>query len=407
MQQFSYKGRDKTGQLHTGHRFAKDIDTLNNELQKEGINVINISTHKIEFSFMEQLQRWFQENSLHLEELAVFARQMQLLHQANVPMTTAIRQLSLYTRSRRLAFALQQIIIDLDKGQSLSKSMQQHPNIFSPVIVSIVEVGENTGKLSEAFAQIHQYLEFEANTRKQIKNTFRYPLFVLISILSAFVALNIFVIPTFARFYVNLGVSLPWETRLLIGISHLFTHYGTYLLILLGLTIGFFFYYISTPRGKYALNKNELRVPVIGGLLKRIILIRFAQSFAIILNARISFDRALTLVKNTLTNVYVVKQMSQVEDAIGRGLPFTQAIVKVKLFTPLEIQILSVGERNGELGAAFHYIAYFHNQEIEYDLKRINDLIGPVLISTISILILIMALAVYLPVWNMVNLIRV
>ncbi|OGT41962.1 MAG: hypothetical protein A3F42_07220 [Gammaproteobacteria bacterium RIFCSPHIGHO2_12_FULL_37_34] len=406
MLQFSYRGRDKEGRLRTGQRQAADADSLNTELLKEGISVFQISLAQTKQNYWDKIQTKFQNDRLHLDELAIFARQMQLLHQANVPMVTAIKQLASYTRSQRLARALYSIIDDLEKGQTLSVAMQQHVQIFSPIMVSIVQIGEKTGHLSDAFGYVHQYLEFESNTRKQIKTIFRYPLFVLISIFSAFIILNIFVIPTFAKFYVNLDIPLPWQTYILINLSNFLTHYGGYTLLLLVLLGAFIFRYLRTAQGKYRWHKYELRLPLIGSLLKRVILIRFARAFKIVIHAGISIDQGLLLIRDTLTNTYVIDQVTQVQEAIKRGMGFTNAIVKITLLTPLEIQILSVGEKNGELGPAFDYIANFHSHEIEFDLKRINDQTGPILTGIMAILILIVALGVYLPVWNMVDLIK-
>ena len=405
--QFSYKGRDKEGRLISGQRHANDADSLNTELLKEGISVIQISLAPSKHSYWDKIQNQLKSDHLDFDELAIFARQMQLLHQANVPMVTAIKQLATYTRSARFARVLYSVTDDLEKGQPLSISMQQHVEIFSPIMISIIQIGEKTGRLSEAFGHIHQYLAFESDTRKQIKTIFRYPLFVLISIFSAFIILNVFVIPTFAKFYVNLDVPLPWQTYILIGMSNFLTHYGGYTLLFFFLLGCLLFRYLHTTQGKYRWNKYELRLPLIGNLLKRVILIRFARAFKIVINAGISIDQGLLLIKDTLSNTYVTEQLAQVQEAIKRGTDFTHAIVKINLLTPLEIQILSVGEKNGELGPAFDYIANFHSHEIEFDLKRINDQTGPLLTGVMAILILIIALGVYLPVWNMVNLIKI
>ncbi|TAK71739.1 MAG: type II secretion system F family protein [Gammaproteobacteria bacterium] len=404
MPQFNYRGRDKEGQLRAGQRVAPSADQLNSDLIKEGIFPIHIAIVKEHADYLEKLQEWFQGQSLHTSELAIFARQMQLLHRAGVPIVTALQQLSSHTRSRRLAHALNGIIEHLEKGESLATAMQYYPSIFSPLMVNIIQIGESTGHLDQAFEHIHEYLEFETSTVKQIRSAFRYPIFVLISIAIAIVVLNLFVIPTFSRFFLNLSVSLPWQTRVLINISNFFVH-DIYYLIAILVVGGFFLYrYLKSPQGKYRWNKLELRIPIFGKLLKRIILIRFCQSMSIILSSGLSVTQSLVLVKNIIPNAYIVAQISEMQDAIERGVPFTQALKKVDLFTHLEIQILAVGEKNGELSPALSYIGHFHGDEIAFDLKRISDMIGPVLMGFVSLLILIIALGIYLPIWNMINL---
>lgn len=406
MPQFIYRGRDRGGHLRVGQRFAFSADNLGIELIKEGISPIQIKLSHSERSYLDKFHDWAQGETLHLQELAIFSRQMELLHKAGVPMVTALKQLAAHTRSYRLAHALHGVIEHLEKGQSLSSAMYYYPEAFSPLIINVIQIGENTGHLSEAFAHLHSYLEFEASSTKQIKSAFRYPIFVSVSIIFAIIILNIFVIPTFAKFYVGLTVSLPWQTRLLIGISNSVVDYGMYLLVVVVASSIMIYRYVRTPQGRYRWNHYALHIPFIGNLLKRIILIRFAQSLSIILTSGISVTQGLTLVKNIINNTYIGEQISRMQEGIERGVPFTQALTKIELFTPLEIQILGVGEKNGELSPALNYISNFHGQEIEFDLKRMNDWIGPIMITAISILILIIALGVYLPIWNMINLVH-
>ncbi|MBA3661734.1 MAG: type II secretion system F family protein [Gammaproteobacteria bacterium] len=406
MPQFVYRGRDKEGKLRVGQRFAFDIDNLNAELIKEGISPIHIEAYKVKKNYWNKFREWMQGEALHLEELAIFSRQMQLLHQAGVPMTTALKQLASHTRSHRLSYALGGVIEHLEMGQNLATAMQHYPDAFSQLMVNIVQIGESTGHLSEAFAHLHKYIVFESASIKQIKSSFRYPIFVLVSIFFAIVVMNLFVIPNFAKFYTNMDVPLPWQTQLLISSSNFFVNYFLYLTIASVLALFFLFRWLKTPRGKFMWHRFQLKIPAVGSLLKRIILIRFCQSLAIVLNSGVSVTHGLVLVKNLLKNVYINNQISQMQESIERGMGFTQAIAQVELISPLELQILAVGEKNGELGPALSYIGDFHSHEIEFDLKRMNDFIGPIMISAISLIILIIALGVYLPIWNMINLVH-
>lgn len=404
MPQFNYRGRDKLGHLREGQRVSASIDILNGDLIKEGINPFSITPVETRQVWREKLVDWIQGKQLQLEELAVFARQMQLLHKAGVPVVASLNQLAANTRSRRLANSLQGVADRLEKGEGLAVAMQHFPDIYSPLMTNIVQIGENTGHLSEAFEHLYEYLDFESNSIKQIRSAFRYPMFVLISIFIAIIVLNIFVVPSFARVYGGLDVGLPWQTELIIASSNLFTHYGYYLLAgCIALTI-FTVRYLRTPEGKYKWSRFQLRVPIIGKLLKRIILIRFCQSLAIVLKSGIPINQGLTLVNHIIQNDFIQKQIMAMQESIQRGVSFTSAISKMTLFTPLEVQILAVGEKSGELSPSLTYIGSFQTNEIQYDLKKLNDFIGPTLLAFVSILILIIALGIYLPIWNMINL---
>ncbi len=406
MPQFTYRGRDKTGALRSGERTANSADTLNEELSREGIFTTEIREKVSTESFTEKFNSYFQNETLHLEELAMFARQMELLTKSGVPIIPSLRQLATYTRSLKLAAALNGVSDYLEKGKSLSVAMANYPNIFSSLTINLISIGENTGHLSESFANLYHYLEFEVKNRKMIKSTFRYPLFVMISILCAIIILNIFVIPTFARFYSNIEVSLPWETRFLIGMSNIVMNYGIFIVIgTIG--AGYFVYrYLQTPSGRYKYDRFLLRAPIYGSVYRRLILIRLTQTMAIVLNSGIQVSQGMTLVKNSIGNKYIEDELAEAKELIERGTSFTQSITKIELFTPLENQIIAVGEKNGELGPSMSYIANFQSSEIEFDLKRLNDSIGPILIVIIAGLVLIMALGIYLPIWNMVDLVH-
>lgn len=406
MPQFIYKARDKSGALRTGERFANSADTLNMELAREGIFPIEIVETTHEVSLLDKIRDFFQNRALQLTELAIFARQMQILTRTGVPIVSALRQLATYTKSNRLNVALNGLADSLEKGKSLSSGMANYPGVFTPLVVNIVNLGENTGHLSEAFGHLYEYLEFESKNRKMIKSTFRYPMFVGITIIAAIVILNIFVIPTFARFYTNIDISLPWETSLLINMSNVFTKYGVYLAAGIGL-LGYAFYrYLQSDTGRYKWDHLLLRMPIFGKLYRQLLLIRFAQSLSIILNSGVSISQGLTLVKNSLNNRYIEDQIVTAQEMIERGNSFTQAMTSIEIFTSLEQQLIAVGEKNGELGQAMGYIATFQSSEIEFEIKRINDNIGPILITVIAGMVLIIALGVYLPVWNMINLVH-
>lgn len=406
MPQFTYRGRDKAGVLRTGDRFSSSPDTLNTELSKEGIYATEIKETITAKSYLSRFQIFLQGETLHLEELSIFSRQMQLLTKSGVPIITALRQLASFTRSIKLAEALKGIANNLEKGTSFSAAMAFYPDVFSPLVVNIVHIGESTGKLTEAFQHLHEYLAFEAINKKMIKATFRYPTLVIIAVVLAIIILNIFVIPTFAKFYTNIEVALPWQTRFLIGMSNLFVHYGILILILCIFTAYLFYRYIHSESGAKKWDYFLLRMPIFGKLYRRLLLIRLAQSMAITLNSGVPVGQGLMLVKNVLSNKYIEKQIDKSHEAIERGTSFTKAMDNIELFSPLENQIMSVGEKNGELGPAMDYIGTFQSSEIEFDLKRLNDMIGPILIAAISGLVLIVALGIYLPVWNMINLVK-
>lgn len=406
MPEFNYRGRDKTGNLKVGQRFSANMDILNAELIKEGVFPIQITPIHTASSSSLNVKYWFQRRSAYLQELSIFSRQMQLLQQANVPTLDALKQLWAFSKALRLKEGIKGVIEQIEKGMDLSTAMSMFPNAFPAIMINMIKMGQSTGHLDQAFLHSHQYIEFEIQNSRQTKSVLRYPMFLLVTTLAAVIVLNVFVIPTFAQFYGNMKVNLPWETTLLIGMSDFLVSYGWYLLFFFIGLGSYIFYLLKKPKGRYAWHVFQLRLPLIGRLLKRIALIHFSQALSIALKSGVSIVDGLKLAAESTQNTKIRQQILKMLEAIQGGTTFTQASKNNDLFGPMELQIFSVGEKNGELGAALEYIAQFYSRDIEYDLKRLNDIIAPLLIAILSGLILILALGVYLPIWNMVNLVN-
>jgi len=224
--------------------------------------------------------------------------------------------------------------------------------------------------------------------------------------IAAVVIVNLFVIPTFAKTFSRAGIELPWITRALLSVSHFFTTYSTYLLCVLAGLFVLTIYYFRRPEGKLWMHKMLLKLPIVGKVIKHIILLRFSQTFSIIIKSGIPIIDGLKLVADAMQNAYASQEILALSDEVERGKSLTQAAVGNSLLTPLEIQLFAVSEQTGELAMMLGQIAEFYRREIDYDLKRLTDFIEPALIFALSGLILLLAFAVYLPIWNMVNMVH-
>lgn len=401
---FEYQGRDAAGKLVSGERTATSADMLSSSLTKENITPIHIDLKKSEVSSSTKFLNFFEKKKISNSDLSLFTRQMHTLLKSGVPIISAVNHLADNARNKRLSQILKSVAEDLESGKNLSVSLQQYPAVFSPLIVGMVRVGENTGHLNEVFLHLTNYLELEDSTIKRVKSAIRYPTFVIAAIVIGMIIINIFVVPIFARVYMRAHIPLPKMTVLLIKISTFFVNYWLMILIFLILVVVFLVHYLSTPNGKLAWHRNQLRLPILGVLLKRIILLRFAQTFAIVANSGIPIVQGLSLVGQSIDNVYARHEIMAMQESIQQGNSIFQAARACEFFTPIELQMLGVAEETGELGAMLNEIAYYYQREVDYDLKKLTDMIEPILLIAISIMVLLLALAVYLPIWNMVKL---
>lgn len=406
MPNFKYQGRNSNGKLVTGVRSSESIDLLSSELFKEGITPIKISPLSEKRKFSLNLQFSFGKKRVSSAELALFTRQMYTLIRSGVPVIAAIKHLAESCRTHYFASVLDGLATQLESGKNLAAAMQNYPNAFSPLMIGMVQVGQSSGRLDESFSNLTRYLELESSTLKRIKTAIRYPIFVICAIIAAVIIIMIFVIPTFAKVYAKANIELPLFTIYLIKLTTFITEYwfiflGIVLLIIIAVRD-----YLKTKEGRFKWDRYKLRLPVVGILIRRIILLRFTQTFAIVMNAGIPIIEGLSLVAISVENAYAYDEVINMQKAIQEGKGIVQAASLCKLFTPLEVQMLAISEQTGELGTVLSDISQYYQREVEYDLKRLTDLIEPIILAAMAVLVLLLALSVYLPIWNMVKLIR-
>ncbi len=404
MTSFVFKGRDQHGSLVTGEREAGSENELAGSLIAEGIVPTSIEDKSEEASASFDLQNLFKrKGKVSLDELIIFCRQMHSLMKAGVPLIQALRGLSTSSRNELLKEALNDVIRNLEGGLNLAASLQTRDDIFDNLFMSMIHVGENTGQLDTAFKQLASYLEMERETRKRIKQATRYPTMVLGAITGAIVLINVMVIPAFAAFFAKFDAELPWQTRLLMTTSDLFVQYGWFMLIALGFAIYGFMRYIDTEKGRFKWDRFKLKAPLIGGIFERIALGRFSRTFSMTYRTGVPILQALVVVANAAGNSYIAKFVNDMRGQIERGETLTRAAGNSGMFTPLVLQMLAVGEETGALDQLMDQVADFYEEEVDYDLKQLSDAIEPILIVVMGIMVLIVALGVFLPMWDLAS----
>lgn len=400
MARFSYRGRDDKGGLVSGVIEAGSADGVASQLSGNGVTPVaiteNIAAREIE------LPDFFQQK-VTLEELSMFCRQMYSLTRSGVVLTRAIRGLAESLRNERFTKVLLDVEVSLNSGVNLSSALSKHPDIFDSLFINIVNVGESSGRLEIAFQQLSGYMELEKDTRRRISSAVRYPVFVLTAISIAIVVLNIFVIPVFADLFSKFGADLPWATKILIGTSNFFLEEWPFIIIFsLGAVIGIR-YYINTEAGRFKLDRFKLCIPLIGSILERAILARFSRSFALMLNSGVPLIQALELSSQAVGNSFVAKNIRGMREGIQRGESLLRSGVQSEMFTPLVLQMIQVGEETGQVDEMLNEVADFYEQEVDYDLKNLSSYIEPILIACIAGLVMILALGIFLPMWDMMN----
>jgi MSHA biogenesis protein MshG len=403
---YAYRARNSRGDSIKGEIEAASADALATQLINSGSTPIDIKETKAKRDSWGEFQRRLGAGKPELEDLILFCRQMYTLTRSGVPIIRGITGLAETTKNIVLADAMKKILVELESGRELSTAMSLQGQLFSPLIISLVKVGENTGKLDIAFQQLAQYLEMERDTRNRIKAAMRYPTFVVVAIMAAIGIVNVFVIPAFAKVFQGMKMDLPWQTRTLIGLSDFTVAYWPYMLGLIIAAIVGANYYIKTPNGRYRWDRTKLRIPVVGGIINRALLARFSRSFAMASKSGVPLIQGLTVVARAVDNDYVAEKILGMRNGIERGDSLTRTAIATGMFTPLVLQMLSVGEETGAVDEMLDEVADFYEREVDYDLKNLSQAIEPILIIAVGILVLILALGVFLPMWDITQLAR-
>jgi len=399
---FAYRGRNARGELVRGVLENSDSGAVADQLLTTGVSPIEITpTVGPQGLAGEGWLRRLGAESVTLEDMLLFSRQMYTLLKSGVPILRALA--ALRESATRIGFAkmLQDLRESLDSGRDLSTSMRRHPKVFDPFYISMVRVGELTGALEEIFLRLFNHLEFEREIKNQVSQALRYPIFVIVVMAVAVVIVNIFVIPAFARIFAGFKAELPLMTRVLLGFSDFMVQYWP---ALLGVTAGayvLFRIWVGTPAGRYSWDRMRLRVPVAGKIVLKATLARFARSLSIALKSGVPIVQALSVVEQVVDNTYVGQRIDQIRGGVERGESLLRTSVTTGVFTPVVLQMISVGEETGELDDLLREVAEMYQREVEYELKTLSSQIEPILIVLLGVLVLILALGVFLPMWDL------
>ena len=401
MPRFQYQAR-AAGQLIEGALEAPDAARVADLLGERGAIPVRIAQIAGDEARQHQSPGiGWQRRKVGIDELILFSRQMRSLARAGIPVLRALRGLMESTSNPRLAEALKETVDSLEAGADLATSFARHGDVFSDLYVSVIHVGENTGRIDEAFAQIGEYLEFERDTRRSLQAASRYPMFVLLAMAAALAIVNLYVIPAFDKVFAKYGAALPWQTRALIATSDFFVAWWPLLLLL---SIGGALMvrtWVGTPQGRLWWDEKRLRLPIVGALFMRIGLARFCQTFAMVLRAGVPLLQGLAVVAHAIGNQYMAECVRSMRTGIERGESISRTAAATGLFTPVVLQMLSVGEETGRIDELRAECARFYSEEVSYLLKGLAEAIEPILIIAIGGLVLVLALGVFLPLWDL------
>jgi len=399
---YTWRGRNARGEVVEGQLDAMTEGGVVDQLRLIGVAPVHIAI-AIAASPVVAESWWVRMNRkpVVVEDILVFSRQMYTLNKAGVPIFRAFAGLEASAAKPAMRDLLKDIRSSLDQGRELSTAMMRHSEVFGAFYISMIRIGEMTGRLTEVFLRLNGHLEFERDVRERIKQALRYPMFVMIAMAAAIVILNLFVIPVFARVFAGFNTQLPLLTRGLLAFSEATVTWWPLIVAGTIATVVVVRGYLRTPAGRYRWDARRLKLPVVGDIVLKATLARFSRSFGLSIQSGVPLVQALTVVAQTVDNAFIGGRIEQMRDGIERGESIARCAGATGVFTPVVMQMISVGEETGELDTLLFEIADMYERETDYSIKGLSAAIEPILLAVIAALVLLLALGVFLPLWNL------
>lgn len=405
MSTFIYRARDSSGALITGSLEADKREVIEVKLDGMGLIPITVKESKSQF-FQKDIRDIFEK--ITDEDIILFTRQLSTLYKAGIPLLQGLETLVNQVEKKKFKEIIKKIVKDIEEGKSLATAISHYPKVFNEVYVSMIEAGETAGILADILDRLCLMIETDAENRSRIKAATLYPKIVVLAIVVAIVVVMTFVVPSFAKLYSGYNATLPLPTRMLISISDFFTDtwYIIFaLIIIVSLSVR---RYIKTERGEFLLDKWKLKFPIFGPIILKSTLSRFTRVLGSLFRSGIPVLEAFDIASGAVGNKVVSKAVSEIREGVRSGKniadPMSQIESFPNLFPSMVVQMVAVGESSGSLDEMLLKVSDYLDQEAAYSIKNLTTTLEPVLLLIIFGMVLFLALAIFLPMWDMVKL---
>lgn len=398
---YSYEVVDRQGRSITGKMNADHEIAVADNLRKMGLTVLDV-TEVRESPFSALFQR---KRKVKIGDLAMFSRQLQTLLESGIPLTRALHTLSYQTTNRDLSQVLNQTAQSVDSGMSFSDSLMNFPDVFSSMYINMIKSGEVSGNLDEVLKQLADQLDRDKSLRDNIKAATFYPLVVLSFAFLVVIAMLVGVVPVFMNFFPE-GMELPVLTKIVIGISSsLRSYWYLYIIAIIALVYGIR-YYLLTPSGSRNWDRIRFKLPVIGPLLYRVVMARFARIMSTLLAGGIPVLQALETAGPAAGSTLVAESINVTGVKIQEGKNLEVPLEESGIFSPMLVQMVAVGEESGNLPEMLSRVAGFYEEEVATMAKGLASVIEPLLIIVVGCIVAFIVISLYLPMFNVITTIR-
>ena len=399
---YAYKVRDRQGKLVTGEIWGDNDAAVMARLREMGYTPVKVGVKRQSFNMEINLR----PGHVKPKELSVFSRQFATMVNSGLPILRALSILGQQTESKALQKVVTQVRMDVERGSSLSAAMGKHPKAFNNLYVAMIRAGETGGVLDQVLLRLADNTEKDVELRQRVKSAMTYPVVVLAMVSMVLVAMLLFIVPQFKSVYSQLHGSLPVPTKILLAASAAFRK-GFFLWII-GMGVGVFMFkrYKKTDKGRERIDAIKLRVPVFGNLFHKTALSRFASTLSVLLQSGVPILQSLDIVSETVNNRVISKAVHDVQSSVKEGESIAKPLARHEVFPPMVVQMLSVGEETGSVDVMLQKVAEFYDGEVTATVDALTSLIEPLMIAFIGGAVGLAVIALYLPMFKLINLIK-
>ncbi|OFW66875.1 MAG: pilus assembly protein PilC [Actinobacteria bacterium RBG_16_68_21] len=402
---YEYKARDRSGNVHSGSMEGSSPASVAGALREKGYTALRVDAKRVSGLDREITIPGFKKK-VKLKEVAIFSRQLATMVNSGLTLIRALAILEEQNENPALAGIIGEVRTNVEQGNSLSAALEQHPDVFNHLYVSMVRAGEVGGALDETLVRLADTLEAGVRLRSKVKSAMAYPVVVLVLIVCIVSGMLLFVVPIFQKMYEDLGGTLPLPTQALINISGAITKFWW---VVLGSLLGgviVFRRWKRTDTGKLRWDTLKLRAPVFGSLVQKVAISRFARTFSVLSRTGVPVLQALDIVAQTSGNALVSRAVTDVQASVRRGESLAGPLGRHEVFPPMVTHMMAVGEETGALDAMLAKVADFYDNEVDDTVNALTSLIEPILIIVMGVAVGGILISLYLPMFNIANLIN-
>lgn len=395
--EYEYTAKDDTGRVVKGVLEAETEDALADLL--DGQSLLLLTAGPIQKN--KKGPRAFQR--IRQQDIMYFTLDLSIVLSAGIPLAMGLRDLRDAQEHSKLRIILDDVLTSIEGGSSLSAAFSRHPQYFDNMFVSIVNAGETSGNVDRVLADMAAFLEWKGDLRREVIQASIYPLMVMGAVLGLVILLSTVVFPEFAKVLNQARGPLPLPTQILFGLSALFRNWWWALLVGMGASILSLWLYVRTVKGRYWFDGFKLKIPIFGKLARKIALSRFCHFFQMLFGAGVDISTSLGILENVIGNVVLAHATRMIRNDVRSGQSLTTAVIATGQFPTMVVRMFQIGETSGQLVGALEKACRFYDKEIPATIKRVFSIIEPLLYVFLAVVVLTVALAIYLPLYQMIG----